>query len=371
MPRLKALHLEGRLAEAAGAPFCALVGRDEGVRSHCLRLLKAAAAPADLPGTTVRQFEDVPEVHEVLDELRTVPFMGLEGRRVVIVEKGDAFLAAHWEALAGYVRKPSPTSALLLCVDELDPGKPPGARKKAGGAQRAKGKAKPAAAERGEGGAKAWPAFVEVLGAEGFIVECSAPSWSDAKSWLRAQAERMGKKLTPRAVDSLLDALGPNVVALQNELAKLCAYSGAEVTVAERDVEEIVAEARTRSVFDLAGAVSRSDVPEALRLCHGLLLRGEKTEHIVSVLAFQLRQLWQVKRLRAAGLSETEIVRAMRVQPFVVTRAMNVVSALSEKRLARQFQILSAADVESKVTSLRSQEETVWVENLVARLCAP
>jgi len=371
MPSVKALHLEDRLAEAARAPLCALVGADQGVRFHCLRLLKAAAAPSDLPGATLRQFEDVPEAHEVLDELRTVPFMGLEGRRVVVVEKGEAFLAAHWRALAGYARKPSPTSTLLLCLDELDPGKPPGARQKGGGARNAAGRAKPEAGEEQKDGPKVWRAFVEALTAVGFIVECRAPSWSDVKLWLRAQAEGMGKKLTPRAVDALLDALGLDLLALQGELAKLCAYAGTGATVTERDVAEIVAEARIRSVFELVGAVSRSDAGEALRLCHGLLLHGERTERIVSVLAFQLRELWQVKRLRAAGMSETEIGRAMRVRPFVVSRAMSVLSTLTEDGLARRLTILTAADVESKVTSLRSQEETVWVENLVARLCAP
>jgi len=99
-------------------------------------------------------------------------------------------------------------------------------------------------------------------------------------------------------------------------------------------------------------------------------MQGEKVEGIVSVLALQLRRLWQVGRLHAAGAKEAEIARALGVRSFIVERAMKVLPAVSPERLRRQLDILSAADVESKTTSLRAQEEETWLENLIARLCA-
>ena len=83
MPALKALELEDHIADVSGAPVCVLTGGDDALRSRSVRMLAAAD---DLPGTTVRRFEDVPDARDVFDELRTVPFLGMEGRRVVIVE---------------------------------------------------------------------------------------------------------------------------------------------------------------------------------------------------------------------------------------------------------------------------------------------
>ena len=54
---------------------------------------------------------------------------------------------------------------------------------------------------------------------------------------------------------------------------------------------------------------------------------------------------------------------------FAVRRCLEVLPGLTEGRLGRQLELLSAADVEAKTASLRSQEEGVWLENLVARLC--
>ncbi len=88
---LKALELKARLSELGDAAVCILIGDDDALRGHCLSMLKAALAPPDSPGSTVRAFETAAGAREVFDELRTLPFMGLAGRRVVVVEQGDAF----------------------------------------------------------------------------------------------------------------------------------------------------------------------------------------------------------------------------------------------------------------------------------------
>jgi DNA polymerase-3 subunit delta len=190
------------------------------------------------------------------------------------------------------------------------------------------------------------------------------------RRWLRTGAGLMGKKLTPRAASALLGGVGPNILALQNELAKLAAYVEPEVTVTERDVAEMVAQARSRRAFDLGHAVARGDVSEALRLCEQMLLRGERREVIISVLALQVRQGWQIKRLHAEGAAEKEIARRTGLPDFVVRRSLSVLDRLSDESLARQLEVLYAADVESKTTSLRSQEEGPWLERVLVELCA-
>ena len=93
MAPLKAMQLPEHLADAAAAPLCVLLGDDDALRAQSLHLLKEAAAPADQPGSTLREFEGSPEARDVFDELHTVPFLGLAGRRVVVITGADAFLA--------------------------------------------------------------------------------------------------------------------------------------------------------------------------------------------------------------------------------------------------------------------------------------
>ncbi len=356
MAALKAWNLEEQLEDVAHAPVCALVGEDDALRSHCLRLLRQSAAPADLPGSTIREFDEVPEAHDVFDELRTIPFLGLQGRRVVVVERGDAFLAEHWRLLGEYLRSPSRTGTLMLCLDKLDAKRPPGKACED--------------TEQEKKRAKAWRALVKALGARGAIVDCRTPRrWDDARGWMRTEAGRMGKKLTPRAASALLGGVGPNILALQQELAKLSAYVEPEVTVTERDVAEMVVQARSRRVFDLGNAVARGDVSEALHLCEQLLLGGMRREVIISVLALQVRQIWQIKRLHAEGVAEREITRRTGLPGFVVRRSLKVLDRFSDEFLAHQLEVLYGADIESKTTSLRSHEERAWLERVLVELC--
>ncbi|MHC5033720.1 MAG: DNA polymerase III subunit delta [Planctomycetota bacterium] len=354
MPTLKALELEERLDEAVRAPLCVLVGADDSLRSRCLRLVKQAAL-ADLPGSTLREFEGSPEACDVFDELNTVPFLGLAGRRLVVVESGEAFLRGNAGRLLQYLQHPATSSMLVVCLDRLDPKKPFGRPRDDPDEEKAR--------------QRTWRALAKAVRAC-TIVDCKTPSWREARQWVRSRGEQIGKRLTPRAVDLLVEAIGPHLMALEEELEKLAAYVGQETTIAERDVGEVVPQARARSAFDLADAVSRGDVAQSLALCGRLLLAGERRERIISVLALQLRRLWQAKRLCATGVGEAEVARQTGMPDFAVRRSMKVLPTLSEERLARQFEILSAADVESKTTSLRSQEEKVWLESLLARLCS-
>jgi DNA polymerase-3 subunit delta len=335
MAALKALELDGHLDEVAQAPVCALVGDAEALQARSLRTVRDAAAPPDQPGSTVREFDGAVQARDVFDELRTIPFLGLAGRRAVVINDGDEFLRAHGEKLVRYLKTPSPTSTLILCLSKLD------------------GRSAPAKA----------------ISAKGIVVDCTRLTWGDAETWARAHARTMGLRFTPRAARTLIEATGPNVLALETEIEKLAAYCGSEGTVSERDVGEVVAAGRGRSVFDLSNAVSRGDAAEALRLCNRLLLRGERREAIIAHLGRQVRRLWQVKRLKAAGASEQDVARGLGMPPFAVRQSLASLRGLTDDWFVRQLRILSAADMESKVTSVRSGEAGPWLENLLMRLC--
>ncbi len=335
MATVSALDLAGQLGGSTPMPVYVLVGEDEALRSRSLRLLLDHLAPDDQPGSTVKRIEGVPEARDVFDELRTVPFMGMAGRRVVIVEDGDAFLRAHGKRLCRYLERPGPTGTVILLTTKLD------RRLASTGA----------------------------VESNGPVIDCSTVKWRDAESWLRSTAREMGSPITPDAAKVLIESVGPNLLALQTELEKLSAYcdSGAQITV--RDVDDVVPQARSRSVFELGDLLARRDAAGALQLCERLLLAGEAPAGIVAVLARQVRQLWQIKRLHEDGASQQQIGRATRLPGFVIRRGVRTAGQLPETRLAEQLTLLADADYQLKTASIRSGEERVWVEDLVVRLC--
>ncbi len=335
MPKVSALQLEDRLSEEPPQPVYALVGGDRALLGQNLQLILQAAAPPEQPGSTVRRLEEVAEPSAVFDELRTIPFMGMEGRRVVVLEEAADFLKDHGNLVLEYLESPSPTGSLIICLKEW------------------------------KGSKKLRKAVL----AEGWLVDCSSPSWRQARSWLQSRARAMGLTVTSRVVSSLVEAHGPELTALENELEKLSAYCHPETTIGIDAVEEVGVRGRTRSIFDLGVAISRGEKAEAMNLCERLLLRGEAPPAVLAVLARQVRQLWRTYRLKAAGASQNEIRRKLGVPSFVVRRNLKVVGRLSPEWFARQLSALAEADYEYKTASVRAEEANVWLERLVARLC--
>jgi DNA polymerase-3 subunit delta len=335
MPTVKALDLGRHLQGAAVAPVYALVGDDDGLLTSSLSGLELFAAPPDQPGSTVRRFEGAPEPRDVFDELRTVPFLGMTGRRVAVVEDAGPFLQQHADRVVAYLQSPTPTGTLIMCLQKLD------------------GRSRVAKALR----------------ERGVIVDCSRIRWRDAEAWVRGRARQAGKPITPQAAAQLVDAVGPDLLALGNELDKLVAYCGEEDAVTEDALTHVTAHGRARSVFDLGEAMSRRDAAQALRLARGLLERGEPVEFLIAMLARRVRRLWQVARLKADGASPGEIQKRTGVPEFAVRRDLDIVARLTDAWFVARLRTLAGADYELKTTSLRSTEQDVWVENLVVRLC--
>jgi len=335
MATVSALQFRRILAERGLQPVYALVGDEDYLIRRCLRQLRETVETPDAPGSMTRQFEGDMDSRDVFDELRTAPFMGMQGRRLVILQDAGKFASSYGEPLAKYVKKPSPTSVLAMCFESVD-------------------------------GRTKWGKAVKE---HAFTVDCSALTWRDAENWIESESRREGKQLTPAAARSLMQAVGSDLFQLESELDKLIQYAADQTAITEQDVAEVVPHSRSHSIFEIGDTVASGKAREAFNLGSRLLLRGESVHGIVSILARRIRQLWRIKRMKRAGMSQKQMAGKLGVPPFVIRNSMKTLPRLSDQFLARQVRLLAAADYELKTSSLASDEEEAWLVKLIARLC--
>lgn len=335
MPKVSPLKFQKDLKEHGPRPVYALVGDEDYMIRRCLRQLRKSVETPDAPGGMTRQFEGDADSRDVLDELRTVPFMGMKGVRLVVLRDAERFASSCGELLVNYIRKPSHTSVLAMCFESVD-------------GRTAVGKA-----------------IKECV----VTVDCSGLRWRQAENWIRREARNQGKELTSGASQALMEAVGSDLFQLESELDKLIQYAADQAAITEKDVTDIVPQSRTHSIFEIGDAVARGDAKAAFNLAYRLLLRGESVHGIVSILARRIRQLWQIKRLKKAGVGQKQIAGKLRVPPFVIRKSMKSLPRLTDRFLARQVRLLADADYELKTSSLASREEEAWLVKLVARLC--
>lgn len=168
----------------------------------------------------------------------------------------------------------------------------------------------------------------------------------------------------------LVRAIGPDLFGLRSELAKLRDYVGETPQITAEDVEEMVPNSRSRSIFQIGDAVVGGNTEKAIDLAEELLLRGESLNFMLTVMANRVRQLWRIKRLKKQGMGQKKIAGEVGVPPFVVRKSLKLADRTPPRKLARQLGVLVDSDYEIKTRSVGAAEERAWMTRLVARLAS-
>jgi len=231
------------------------------------------------PQLCISSFDASAELADVLDELRTLPF--LAPRRLVIVADADAFVSAHRKALERLLESPPTAATLLLMV-------------------------------------ASWPANTRLakrVRQIGQAIDCSVPARGNLLRWLARAAAGREKKLAPDAAELLVEWVGRDLAALDGEMEKLSLYVGDRPAVTLEDVCAVVTASAGPAAFDLTNAITAGDAAGALKALGGMLRsRGDEFKTL-GLIAWHLRRATLAKELLGAGRPEREALPRMPPQP--------------------------------------------------------
>ena len=133
--------------------------------------------------------------------------------------------------------------------------------------------------------------------------------------FLRAKLKQAGKTMTPEAWQTLEERLGGSQRLMDLVCDQIILYAEAPV-IDGKTVETLSAEYLKYEPFDLTEALAQKDTASALRIFRYLYeLAGDSTS-VVGLIHWQLRRIWQAKRILSRGGQPDEVGRAVRVPPF-------------------------------------------------------
>src|SRR5687767_8572557 len=155
----------------------------------------------------------------ILNAARTLPMMGKQ--RLVVVRDIDTLGAALAE-LVPYLEKPAPETVLVLLAAKVD------------------GRIK----------------LFSVAKKKGFLHELEAPR--QVGPFIKEEAARRGAKIGEDAARRLAEVAGGDLGRLASSIDMLALYAG-DRAITAADVDELVAETRERTVFELANAVGEGN----------------------------------------------------------------------------------------------------------------
>ena len=169
----------------------------------------------------------------------------------------------------------------------------------------------------------------------------------ELSTWVRAELKHMDLTLNERAVRALVDAVGPDLWAMHNELRKIETYANGE-EVDEALVAEIVGQAREAKLWDLTDAIVEGDERRSIDTLASRLTAGDAPPMLVTMIARQYRQLVVTKDLTAQRASKGEIARSAGVPEWKVDSVSSVASRYEWPALRRAYQLLVEADLSVK-----------------------
>lgn len=188
---------------------------------------------------------------------------------------------------------------------------------------------------------------------------------AELQRWVAERAQALGVQIEPRAVAKLIEYIGGESRPLANELAKLAAYVGGGGRIGAAEVERMVADGQEQNLFAFVDELSFRRRSALASLRH-LLNDGQAAQYILFMVARQVRILVNVKDAANRRMRPDEAASQLKMQPFVVRKAMDQVRGFTDAELRALHDRVLELD---QATKTGRMEAETGLELLVAEIC--
>ncbi len=268
-------------------------------------------------------------INVAIEEALTFPFMGT--KKVVII-KDPIFLTAmkdsskvdhNVKAFEAYIDQPIEETVFIVVAqyEKLDE------RKK----------------------------IVKLLKKKAVVFEARPLTETEVVKWSIARAREYEVEITKEASLKLSELLGNRLMMISMELQKLSLYVGKDATITEVEVGQLVAKTVEQDVFTLIDCVIHKRKTEALETLYELLRKKEEPIKILSLLARQFRNIYQVNELIKRGYSQQKVASSLKLHPYAVKLAHQQGRLFEAKRLLSYIDQLADADYQIKSGKMDKQ----------------
>ncbi|MBU1092637.1 DNA polymerase III subunit delta [Patescibacteria group bacterium] len=169
----------------------------------------------------------------------------------------------------------------------------------------------------------------------------------ESHQWLQQKLRAEGMDLDVSASGWLLANFENDLWRLSNELTKL-KWLFADKTTSLAMVKEVVSPILGDNVFATIDALARRNLVLANRLINTQLMVGVSELELVTLIAYQFRNVALIKILSAQKLSSSEIAQRATIHPYVVKKSIKFARDFSWPQLHRIVRLIQKIDQASK-----------------------
>jgi DNA polymerase-3 subunit delta len=212
------------------------------------------------------------------------------------------------------------------------------------------------------GKASANSVLVKYVKANGQEREFQPLQGADLTRWIRGQFEARQTPVHPLAVQTLMAFVGSDLLQLEREIDKLCAYANGE-QVTQQDVAEMVASAEETKVWDMIDAAALGRPDQALAQLRRLLADSANPPlRTLGAITNRFRTMIMIKELADQRLPDIAIARQTGLQDWSVRNTRPLTRQFTLDQLKQIYERLLETDIALKRSPL---DEKLTLELLV------
>ncbi len=315
------------MVKAVSKPCIYLFTGEEFLRRNKIEALIDQLVPQELRSTNlIHLYHDDLNWDVILEQASTSSLLG--EAQVFWISQMEKVKKADWSAFETYSAKPNAQSFFIFEAEELPQTH----------------------------------ALLKLVQSVGKHIHCAEQGRETGLEAIRTKLKRFGKKITPDAWQTLEDRLGGSLRLMDLAVDQLILYADTE-TIDETSVQTLTREFLRFEPFDLTEALAAKDIQKAMKIFHFFYeLSGDITS-IVGLIHWQLKRIWQAKRMIAQGGSRDEIIKTLRVPPYRLAGFLNQAKQFDLLKIEKLLNQLGQIDWNSKTGAF---DEKVAMEVFLA-----
>ena len=155
-------------------------------------------------------------------------------------------------------------------------------------------------------------------------------------------------------INKFISMTTSNLYIINNELDKLFLASSNNI-ISEELINDTVCNYNSVDVFELVNLIVAKNKILALKMLGELMDNSSEVLGLITLIANQVKLIYQVKILSNQGLRQDEIAKSLDIHPFRVKKTLEVVHMYTESSLLKLLDELAILDIDIKSIEIDKQ----------------
>ena len=189
----------------------------------------------------------------------------------------------------------------------------------------------------------------EAVSKHGTIVEFAKQSQRDLVAWIQRHFMSFGKRISSELCVYLIEITGGTMTALQGEITKIAAYSGAD-SIVKADIDAVTEPVLDAVVFQMTDLLGMGKYGEALLKLHALFKMQEEPIVILGAVGGHFRRISTARTLMDCGRNADDLMRLTGLKDYPARKTMGAAKNFNARFCRKAAELILETDYKMKTS---------------------